>query len=183
MCIRDRNCTALTDIQLPKNLETIGDSAFYSCTGLSAVTFPESVTFIDGYAFARCTGIKQITFEGDAPEIKAGAFSSVKADVDYPKENATWTENKKQNYGGQLTWEKTEPWEIKDHVLTINDDSVMNDYDSAKKTPWYADRDGITSIDVYKRQTEDTQQSEETVLETEQGTDSAEEGIAESIDE
>ncbi len=143
-----KNCTALTDIQLPKNLETIGDSAFYSCTGLSAVTFPESVTFIDGYAFARCTGIKQITFEGDAPEIKAGAFSSVKADVDYPKENATWTENKKQNYGGQLTWEKTEPWEIKDHVLTINDDSVMNDYDSAKKTPWYADRDGITSIVV-----------------------------------
>lgn len=143
-----KNCTALTDIQLPKNLETIGDSAFYNCTGLISVTFPESVTFIDGYAFARCTGIKQITFEGDAPEIEAGAFSGVKADVDYPKENATWTEDKKQNYGGQLTWEKAEPWAIKDHVLTINDDSVMADYDSAKKTPWYADRDEITSIVV-----------------------------------
>ena len=143
-----KNCTALTDIQLPKSLETIGDSAFYSCTGLASVTFPESVTFIDGYAFARCTGIKQITFEGDAPEIKAGAFSGVKADVDYPKENATWTNDKKQNYGGQLTWEKSEPWEIKDHVLTINDDSVMADYDSAKKTPWYANRDEITSIVV-----------------------------------
>ena len=143
-----KNCTALTDIQLPKNLETIGDSAFYSCTGLSSVTFPESVTFIDGYAFARCTGIKQITFEGNAPEIKAGAFSGVKADVDYPKENATWTVDKKQNYGGQLTWEKSEPWEIKDHILTINDDSVMADYDSAKKTPWYAERDEITSIVV-----------------------------------
>ena len=143
-----KNCTALTDIQLPKSLETIGDSAFYSCTGLTSVTFPENVTFIDGYAFARCTGIKQITFEGDAPEIKAGAFSGVKADVDYSKENATWTDDKKQNYGGQLTWEKSEPWELKDHVLTINDDSVMNDYDSAKKTPWYANRDEITSIVV-----------------------------------
>ena len=143
-----KNCTALTDIQLPKSLETIGDSAFYSCTGLTSVTFPENVTFIDGYAFARCTGIKQITFEGDAPEIKAGAFSGVKADVDYSKENATWTDDKKQNYGGQLTWEKSEPWELKDHVLTINDDSVMADYDSAKKTPWYANRDEITSIVV-----------------------------------
>ena len=141
-----KNCTALTDIQLPKNLETIGESAFYSCTGFSSVTFPESVTCIDGYAFARCTGMKQIAFDGDAPEIQAGAFSGVKADVDYPKENTTWTEDKKQNYGGQLTWEKAEPWEIKDHVLTINDDSVMVDYDSAKKTPWYAERDEITNI-------------------------------------
>ena len=141
-----KNCAALTDIQLPKNLEMIGESAFYNCTGFSSVTFPESVTCIDGYAFARCTGMKQIAFDGDAPEIKAGAFSGVKADVDYPKENTTWTEDKKQNYGGQLTWEKAEPWEIKDHVLTISDDSVMVDYDSAKKTPWYAERDEITSI-------------------------------------
>ena len=30
----------------------------------------------------------------------------------------------------------------------INDDSVMKNYDSASKTPWYANREDITSIVV-----------------------------------
>lgn len=143
-----KNCTALTDVQLPEKLESIGESAFYGCSGLSEISFQVSLKSIGGYAFSRCTGIKQITFAGDAPEIQTGAFSGVKASVEYPKDNASWTADKKQNYGGQLTWDQPQPWEIKEHVLMINDDSVMKNYDSASKTPWYANREDITSIVV-----------------------------------
>lgn len=143
-----KNCTALTAVQLPNEFESIGESAFYGCSGLSEIIFPAGLKAIGGYAFSRSTGIKQITFEGDAPEIQTGAFSGVKASVEYPKDNATWTVDKKQNYGGQLTWDQPQPWEIKDHVLMINDDSTMKNYDSASKTPWYANREDITSIVV-----------------------------------
>lgn len=143
-----KNCAALTAIQLPDKLDSIGESAFYGCSGLSEIGFPVSLKSIGGYAFSRCTGIKQITFAGDAPEIQTGAFSGVKATVEYPKDNASWTTDKKQNYGGQLTWDQPQPWEIKDHVLMINDDSTMKNYDSASKTPWYANREDITSIVV-----------------------------------
>ena len=143
-----KNCAALTAIQLPDKLDSIGESAFYGCSGLSEISFPVSLKSIGGYAFSRCTGIKQITFAGDAPEIQTGAFSGVKASVEYPKDNASWTADKKQNYGGQLTWDQPQPWEIKEHVLMINDDSVMKNYDSASKTPWYANREDITSIVV-----------------------------------
>ena len=143
-----KNCAVLTAIQLPDKLDSIGESAFYGCSGLSEISFPVSLKSIGGYAFSRCTGIKQITFAGDAPEIQTGAFSGVKASVEYPKDNASWTADKKQNYGGQLTWDQPQPWEIKEHVLMINDDSVMKNYDSASKTPWYANREDITSIVV-----------------------------------
>jgi len=144
-----KNCTALTDIQLPKKLTNIGESAFYGCSGLKEVIFPETLKKINAYAFARCTGIQKIAFEGDAPAIQDNAFLSVKAAVDHPKENATWTGDKKQNYGGKLRWDQSEPWEIKDdHILKINDDSIMTDYDSVTKTPWYGNRDDITGVEI-----------------------------------
>ena len=143
-----KNCTALTDIQLPKKLTSIGESAFYGCSGLKEVTFPETLKKINAYAFARCNGIQKITFEGDAPAIQDNAFLNVKAAVDYPKENTTWTDDKKQNYGGKLRWDQSEPWELKDHILKINDDSIMTDYDSVTKTPWYGNRDDITGVEI-----------------------------------
>ena len=99
-----KSCTGLTDIQLPENLETIGGSAFYGCTSLAEVTIPEKVQKIDGYAFSRCSGLKEIDFTGDAPTIDSYSFSNVTADAKYPAGNTTWTVDKRQNYGGKLTW-------------------------------------------------------------------------------
>lgn len=143
-----KNCGALTEVKLPQNLESIGESAFYGCSNMVAITIPAGVTAIDSYAFARCTNVRNVTFEGGAPEIKEGAFAGVTASVTCPEDNATWTEDKKQNYGGKLSWNKELAWEVKDGTLTIKDDSCMTDYDSAKETPWYADRDKITGVVV-----------------------------------
>ena len=99
-----KNCTGLSDIQLSEKLETIGESAFYGCTGLTEVTIPQQVKKINGYAFARSTSLKKINFTGDAPAIDSYAFSKVTADAKYPADNTTWTADKRQNYGGKLTW-------------------------------------------------------------------------------
>lgn len=143
-----KNCTSLTEIKLPAQLTNIGESAFYGCTGVENVTIPETVKTIGSYAFARCTGINAITFNGDAPEIQEGAFAGINAAVSYPEENTSWTDEKKQNYGGKLTWNEPLAWEVKDNVLTITDDSCMEAFDSAKDAPWYAKRDEITSVVV-----------------------------------
>jgi len=52
--------------------------------------------------------LKEINFTGDAPAIDSYAFSKVTADAKYPADNTTWTADKRQNYGGQLTWNEKE---------------------------------------------------------------------------
>lgn len=143
-----KNCSALSEVQLPEKLESVGESAFYGCTALKDITFHENVQSIGSYAFSRCTELNKVIFEGDAPEIQTGAFSGVRASVSYPEEKASWTEAKKQNYGGQLSWNQPLPWNVDNHVLTITSDSCMKNYESAAKTPWYAERNDITSIIV-----------------------------------
>ena len=143
-----KNCSALSEVNLPEKLESVGESAFYGCTALKDITFHENVQSIGSYAFSRCTELKKIVFEGDAPEIQTGAFSGVRASVSYPEEKASWTEDKKQNYGGQLSWNQPLPWNVDNHVLTITNDSCMKNYESAAKTPWYAERNEVTSIIV-----------------------------------
>lgn len=143
-----KNCSALSEVQLPEKLESIGESAFYGCAALKDITFHENVQSIGSYALARCTELKKVVFEGDAPKIQTGAFSGVRASVSYPEERTGWAAEKQQNYGGQLFWNQPLPWDVVNHVLTITSDSCMKNYESAAKTPWYANRADITSIVV-----------------------------------
>ena len=99
-----KSCTSLKTISLPSTLEKFGDSAFYGCTTVPEIQIPANVREIGGYAFSRCSGLKVVEFVGDAPTIGAAAFSAVTADAYYPDGNTTWTEDKQQDYGGQLTW-------------------------------------------------------------------------------
>ena len=99
-----KSCTSLKTISLPSTLEKFGDSAFYGCTTVPEIQIPANVREIGGDAFSRCSGLKVVEFVGDAPTIGAAAFSAVTADAYYPDGNATWTEEKQQDYGGQLTW-------------------------------------------------------------------------------
>ena len=99
-----KSCTSLKYISLPNTLEKFGDSAFYGCTTVTEIQIPANVREIGGYAFSRCSALKTVEFAGDAPVIGTAAFSSVTADAYYPDGNTTWTEEKQQDYGGQLTW-------------------------------------------------------------------------------
>ena len=85
-------------------LTTIGEGAFLSCAALEEITLPASVTTIGDGAFMFCMGLKQITFTGDAPEIGEDCFTAVEAEVTYPGNNDTWTEEVLEDYGGNLDW-------------------------------------------------------------------------------
>ena len=49
-----KGCLTLTSIQLPQNLKSIGDNAFYQ-TNISTITIPEGVTSIGNECFNWCT--------------------------------------------------------------------------------------------------------------------------------
>ena len=125
------NMTCLEGVTIPESVTSIGQYAFYNCTNLKEVNLPESITAINSYTFAGCDSLTSLTlpssilvinsnaflysswktsaleeliFLGDAPLIASDAFTSVTATVYYSANNATWTEDYFQNYGGTLTW-------------------------------------------------------------------------------
>lgn len=55
------NCTTLEHIELPSNLENIGEYMFSGCSGLTSITIPESVSGIGENAFAECDSLSSIT--------------------------------------------------------------------------------------------------------------------------
>ena len=97
-------CVDLKEIILPDNLTTIGGTAFSGCSGLTEMVIPDNVTKIGGAAFAWCSDLSKIVFTGNAPEFESNTFYNVTATAYYPGNDATWTKDVKQNYGGTITW-------------------------------------------------------------------------------
>lgn len=92
------DCTALTSIEIPASVETIGNTAFSDCQSLKRITFPdrmvrfgewafyeneslqsvcipEGVTTIPSSAFARCHNLTCVIMPGSLQTICGGAFS------------------------------------------------------------------------------------------------------------
>lgn len=84
--------------------EKIGACVFRYISSLESIEIPESVTSIGGSAFSACSGLQEIKFKGSAPTFGEDCFADVVADVYYPMNDASWTEEVRQNYGGTLTW-------------------------------------------------------------------------------
>lgn len=74
--------TKISQIALPKTLETIGDYAFNKCTSLQNVTIPGSVTTFGKYAFSECTAMTSAILEPGLKSIGEDAFSSCKSLLD-----------------------------------------------------------------------------------------------------
>ena len=120
------NCDSLTQVEIPGSVSTISPEMFYSCDSLTKVIFHEGTTEMSYgiltycnnvqeitvpstvtsliRTFERAYGLKSVTFLGDAPQMNEQTFESVTATAYYPQDNATWTEDKLQNYSGTITW-------------------------------------------------------------------------------
>ncbi|MGN0483862.1 MAG: leucine-rich repeat protein [Lachnospiraceae bacterium] len=99
------DCIGLTEITIPEKVSIIPIIAFLRCRNLESIVIPANVTEIQSEAFEDCSSLKKIKFLGDAPKMDSKyVFLQVTADVFYPIENQTWTEEVKKNYGGNLTW-------------------------------------------------------------------------------
>ena len=68
-------CTNLTSIIIPNNVTSIGSSAFMGCTSMTNVTIPNSVTTIDQNAFMECTSMTNVTIPDSVTSISYGLFS------------------------------------------------------------------------------------------------------------
>ena len=98
------NCSSLTEIVIPDSVTSISQLAFTGCSSLTSVVIPDSVTNIGQQAFGECSNLREIIFEGNAPIIGYSAFLYVTATAYYPANDPTWTEDVRQNYGGEITW-------------------------------------------------------------------------------
>ncbi len=108
-----QNCGSLTGVTLPAQLVEIYGAAFSGCSSLKSIGIPASVNFIDTYAFSNCSALESITFEGNAPVMGPYSFGNVTAAAYYPANNATWTEDVMQDYGGNLTWVEYDPFSFR----------------------------------------------------------------------
>lgn len=66
-------CKKLEKVILGKNVQSIGESAF-SGTSLTEITIPKRVDTIDQDAFSKCKNLKKITFKGTPSDISPYAF-------------------------------------------------------------------------------------------------------------
>ena len=71
------DCSKITSIVLPKNLEVIGYSAFENCTSLTQIDIPESCTTIGDHAFAG-SGLTSLTIPKNVKKIDWGFVEGCK---------------------------------------------------------------------------------------------------------
>lgn len=111
----DQYKSLIRSVVIEDGIQGIDESAFQSLS-MESVTIPASVTSIYKDAFANCHELETVTFLGSAPDyFSRDAFSGVTATVYLQHPDTTWTEAKRQNYGGNLTWC------IADHEHTYQD--------------------------------------------------------------
>ena len=72
-------CKKLSEVNLPKTLESIGKKSFKGCTKLTTITIPLYVTTIGNEAFSGCGNMKSITIGGSVKTIGKKAFYKCKA--------------------------------------------------------------------------------------------------------
>ena len=70
------DCTALTSIEIPASVETIGNTAFMECSSLATVTFEKGsrLKTIGNNAYYRCTSLTSIEIPASVETIEKKAF-------------------------------------------------------------------------------------------------------------
>lgn len=116
-------CSKLTNITLPEKLTLIEQYAFQNCTSLKEITLPKQLSKLDWSVFTGCTALSTVTFKGAAPYIVDSAFKNVTATCYYPKNNLSWTDEKKADYGGTLSWV---PYEVNEFDGEEHTYAVLN---------------------------------------------------------
>ena len=115
------------------------------------MTIPAGVTQIGWSSFWYCYGLKQVDFKGDAPVIDDHAFVYVRATCTYPGGNPTWTEEKFQDYGGNLTWLSANPHihalEKVEAKAATHEEAGNIEYYTCPCGEWYADEAGTELIE------------------------------------
>ncbi len=73
-----RNCTALTEIELPAGVTTLGNNVFEGCRLLADVDLPAGLASLGEYAFSNCGALTEIRIPDSVTEIGRGTFQNCK---------------------------------------------------------------------------------------------------------
>ena len=165
------DCCGLTEIDISDSVTAVGARAFMGCGGLERITIPGGVSSIDNETFLYCDSLNEIVFEGNAPAFAEEAFLYLNTMVRYPADNATWTADVMQDYGGNILWivegqptsgacgeNLTWTLDMNSFAIVISGSGAMYDYSAEVPAPWnlYASNvfqiaveSGVTSIGKY----------------------------------
>lgn len=69
-----RNCTSLTEINIPEGITKIGSDAFNSCINLTTVKLPDSLTAISSQAFYHCPNLELTRLPSGVTTVDYQAF-------------------------------------------------------------------------------------------------------------
>ena len=89
---------------LDEYVTVVQPGAFKGCANLTNVNIRSTVTGIGEQAFADCKNLRNIYFYGNCPETGKDMFQNVTANAYYPYNDLTWSLDKLQDYGGNITW-------------------------------------------------------------------------------
>lgn len=79
--IRGSNWRLMGVLEIPEDVQSIGEGAFYGCRSIEGLVFPEALENIQSQAFYMCTGIGSIVCKGTIPaHLQTGAFDGVAKD-------------------------------------------------------------------------------------------------------
>ena len=68
-------CSGITQVKIPKSIQTIGSLAFGDCFGLEIVELQDGLVTIASSAFSSCCGLREITVPKSVESIGSNAFS------------------------------------------------------------------------------------------------------------
>ena len=74
-----RECSLLTNIEIPNSIIYIGDYAFYKCSLLTNIEIPGDVVYIGDSAFYNCVSLLNITIPNNLKSIGRDTFTGCKS--------------------------------------------------------------------------------------------------------
>ena len=138
-----------------ENPTVIKPNAFSNCADLVDVNIKDTVTEIGDEAFADCQNLTNIYFYGNCPKFGTDIFKNVKATAYYPYTDSTWSLDKLQGYGGEITWIPWNP-ETKEPVkrelsICVSDIATSGyTYNGEAQTPKVTLKDGDYTLEEGK---------------------------------
>ena len=73
----------MRDVELPLELETIGDDSFHGCASLPELVFPYGFKEVGNTAFCGCSSLRKLTFPASLEKIGDRAFTKCPPDLTF----------------------------------------------------------------------------------------------------
>ena len=105
-----RRCVSLTNINIPKNLISIYEEAFIGCISLNEIDIPSSVKNISSSAFTNCYNLFNVTIDANNP------YYEIEQGIIYAKDGSTLIMTAAVQNQTEIT--------IKEGIKELNEDSL-----------------------------------------------------------